>query len=73
MGTVTPKFWRECKWIDDHYEELVKKYANRWIGVVNQKVAAASSNLAEVEKEILNQTKRKDIPIIYIEDGSHVY
>jgi|Deesub1362A_J573_1020465.scaffolds.fasta_scaffold26058_3 hypothetical protein len=73
MGTMTPRFWAECEWINKHYPELVQKYANMWVAVVNQKVIAANANLKEVEESVLKQTDRKDIPFLYIEDGSHVY
>jgi hypothetical protein len=71
--TVTPEFWAECRWIDDHYDELVRNYANMWVAIVNRQVAAASTNLNELKTEVLKQTARKDIPIIYVEDGRTIY
>lgn len=46
-----PKGYREDeKWADEHLGELMEKYPNQWVAVVNKEVACVGKNLAEVKK-----------------------
>lgn len=66
------RFWEDKEWVFAHYSELLRTYQNMWIAVLNKKIIAASPNLGKVE-EIKAKTGKKHIPVIFLEDGSHVY
>jgi hypothetical protein len=71
---IPPKeYWEDEKWADDNYTELVKKYPNMWITVVDKKVFAASSDPKEIISKTEFETGKKEFPIIFVEKGVHVY
>lgn len=72
MLRLPKRFWEDKEWAFVHYSELVKKYPNMWIAVLNKKIIGASSDLGKVE-EVKATTGKNHIPVIFLEDGSHVY
>ncbi|NIM16522.1 MAG: hypothetical protein GTO45_31300 [Candidatus Aminicenantes bacterium] len=72
MIKLPKRFWEDKEWVFEHYSELLEEYANMWIAVLNKKIIGASSDLGKVE-EIKAKTGKKHIPVIFLEDGSHVY
>jgi len=52
MGPIGPEMaaWlKDLKWIDDHYvSELVPRYANKFVGVVDARVVASGDSRMEV-------------------------
>jgi len=66
------EFWRDQKWGFTNYSKLVRKYPNQWIAISNKKVVAAG-DLGEVEKKAKEKTKKKHVPVIFVESGSHIY
>jgi hypothetical protein len=70
---MEPKeFWEDQKWGFKHYSELVRKYPDQWVAIRDKKVVA-SGDLAEVELEAKRKTGKEDIPVIFVESGSHIY
>ena len=67
------KFWEDEKWAHRNYQKLVKRYANTWVAVLNKKVVCANENLGLVEEIITRKFGKKDVPLIHVEDGAHVY
>jgi hypothetical protein len=72
MIKLPKRFWEDKEWVFAHYSELLKKHPNMWIAVLNKEIIGASPDLGKVE-EIKAKTGKKHIPVIYLEDGSHVY
>jgi hypothetical protein len=50
-----------------------KKYRDKWVAIHNKNVVAANSNLEDVVKEAKRKTGKKEIPVFYVESGSHIY
>ena len=70
----TPKeFWEDAKWAERHYTELVKKFPDERVAVVDREVITSGKNLAKVKEEAKQRTGREKIPTIFIECGDHVY
>ena len=43
---IEPKeFWDDLKWGRKHYGELVRKYPDKWIAIVNKKVVAVGESI----------------------------
>ena len=38
------RFTADAKWFDSHYDELMAKYPDHWVGVYHKKVVGASTN-----------------------------
>lgn len=71
---LPPKeYWEDGKWADENYIELVKKYPNMWVTIVDKKVFLAGSNPNEIINKTESETGRKEFPIIFVEKGVHVY
>ena len=47
---LSKEYLEDEKWADEHMSELLEKYPNQWIAVVNKEVACVGKNLAEVEE-----------------------
>lgn len=71
---LLPKaFWQDQDWAFDHYAELVKRYANRWVAVVDRQVVAASKSSVKAQEQAWAKTGRSPVAVIYLETGRHVY
>ncbi|MDI6794904.1 MAG: DUF5678 domain-containing protein [bacterium] len=70
---IPEEYWEDRKWAYDHIDEIVKKYPNLWVGVVDKKVIVAGKMIAEIERIVQEKTGRKDFPVILAERGIHVY
>jgi hypothetical protein len=69
---IEPKeFWRDMKWGEEHYSELVKKYRDQWVAIGDKKVVAAGKSLRNTEIEAERRTNKKKvlIPVIFV-DGT---
>lgn len=73
MLRLPKRFWEDKEWVFAHYSELVREYPNMWIAVLNKKIVGASPDLGKVEEAKIGTGGKKHIPIIFLEDGSHVY
>jgi alpha-beta hydrolase superfamily lysophospholipase len=73
----TPEFkryWEDQEWALDHYAELVEKYRDQWVAIVNKQVVAASKDsIKEIERTAQEKTGVEHIPVILVEGGDHVY
>ena len=73
---IEPKeFWDAIRWGKKHYLELVKKYPDKWVAIVDSEVASVGDSPKMVEKDAEKKTGKHQnrIPVIFIESGSHVY
>jgi hypothetical protein len=67
-------FWESFLWSEEHYEELAKKYPDKWVAIVDKEVAAAGDSIKDVEEEAENKTgkSRDEIPVVFIEGGIRI-
>lgn len=78
MEKIKPEpkgFWNDMDWGTDHYSDLVNKYPDKWVAIVDKKVVASGDGVIEVENEAMNKTGKPNerIPVIFVECGNHVY
>jgi hypothetical protein len=66
-------YWEDSKWASENLTEIVKKYPNLYVAIVDKRVVAAAKTIAEVEEACRIKTGRKDIPIYLAEKGIRVY
>ena len=72
--SIPKNYWQDEQWAFDHYPELVKRYGNRWVAVVNRRVVAASKSSVNAQKQARAKTGRQlPIAVVYVETGRHVY
>ncbi len=71
---IPKSYWQDEQWAFDHYPELVKRYGDRWVAVVNRRVVAASKSSVKAQKQARAKTGRQlPIAVVYVETGRHVY
>ena len=71
---IPKSFWQDEKWAFDHYPELLKRYEDRWVAVVNRQVVAASKSSVKAEEQAKAKTGRQSpIAVVFVENGRHVY
>lgn len=75
LTTRIPKtFWQDQRWAFDHHPELLKRYEDRWVAVVNRRVVAASKSSVKAEEQAKAKTGRQSpIAVVFVENGRHVY
>jgi nitrogenase molybdenum-iron protein alpha/beta subunit len=74
LAEIEPNaFWDDMKWAREHYAELVRKYPEKWVAIVNKVVVAVGDSIKSVKREAQERTSKKHIPVIFVESGSHVY
>ncbi|ODS35116.1 hypothetical protein BEH94_09345 [Candidatus Altiarchaeales archaeon WOR_SM1_SCG] len=78
MQKIKPEpkeFLDDMEWGWEHYSEFIEKYPDKWIAIVNKRVAAVGESINEVEDGAEKKTKRKKekIPVMFIECGGHIY
>ena len=68
MKTEAEGFWEDMQWGEDNYSELVKKYPDQWVAIVNKKVVASGQSLRDIEIEAERETNKKNgiIPTIFV-------
>lgn len=67
------EFIENLIWGRQHHAELLKNYRDKWIAIYNKNVVSANRNLEEVIKEAKRKTGEEQIPVFYVESGSHIY
>lgn len=71
---IPKSFWQDQQWAFDHYSDLVKRYEDRWVAVVNKRIVAASKSSVKAEEQAKTKTgRRSPIAVVFVEDGRHVY
>ena len=71
---IPPKnFWDDDNWAHENYQTLLKQYSNKWVAIFNHRVVCANEDLKDVKNFLKKNFKRKTIPLLHIEDASHVY
>lgn len=73
MKTISNDFWQNRQWILEHYNELVAKYADKWIAAIKGKVITSGNSISEVEKTAEKISGKKHIPVMFMEKGVHIY
>jgi len=68
MGKEAEQFWEDMQWGEDNYTELVKRYPDQWVAIVNKKVVAFGGSLRDIEIEAERKTNKKKevIPTIFV-------
>jgi hypothetical protein len=56
---------KNSKWIGKNYIELTKKYNNKWIAVIDEKVVASDISLEKLRKKIEKEYKEKSDEAVY--------
>ncbi len=68
------RYWEDQKWALNHYAELMTKYPDQWIAIVNKQVVAASKeSIKEIETIAKEKTGVEHVPVIFVEGEAHVY
>ncbi len=71
---IPKSYWQDQQWAYDHYPELVKRYKNRWVAIVNRQVVATSKSSVRAQEQARAKTGRRlPIAVVFVETGRHVY
>ncbi|MFQ6062780.1 MAG: DUF5678 domain-containing protein [Methanosarcinales archaeon] len=73
LQDIPKQFWEDLKWGRKHRSELLMQYPDQWIAIDNKKVISAGKSLSAVEEEAKKKTKKKQIPLLFIDCGDHIY
>jgi len=73
MKKIPKEFWDDMRWGREHRSELLDKYTNQWVAIVDKKVISSGKDLSKVEEEAKWKTHKKQIPTLFIDSGEHIY
>lgn len=73
MNTISKEFWEDQQWGFKHHSELINKYKDMWVAILDKKVVSAGEDLEKVEEEAKKKTGKKQIPVLFVECGTHIY
>ena len=76
------RFWDDSKWAHQNFGELQQRYTNKWVAIVNKKVAGVVENgdiarriaVKNIAREIAQKkTGVKEIPVVFVESGHNLH
>lgn len=67
------EFFDDMKWADENYPELRKRYSDQWIAVADRQVVSFGKDLGKVKEDATKKTGRREVALIFVECGSHIY
>ena len=71
---IPKRYWQDQRWAFDHYPELVKRYEDRWVAVVDRRIVAASKSSVKAEEQARAKTGRQlPIAVVFVETGRRIY
>ena len=71
---IPKHYWQDQRWALDHYPELIKRYQDHWVAVVNRWVVAASKSSVKAQEQARAKTGRQlPIAVVFVETVRHVY
>ena len=70
---IPKRFWEDNKWAHNHLGELQEKYTNKWVAIVNKKVAGVGEGPIDARKMAQKKTRIKEVPVIFVESGQNLY
>lgn len=70
---IPKEFWEDEDWAYDNYNELVEKYPDQWISIVDKNVVASGKKRAEVIELAKKIAGKRDFPTIFLEKRIRVY
>ncbi len=71
--TIPKRFWEDEEWALKNLGKLQEKYTNKWIAVVNKKVAGVGEDGDAARKQAHKKTGVKEVPVIFVESGQNLY
>jgi len=70
----TPQGKHDARWINEHINDLVQQYANRWIAVYRGEVIAVGASPEEVIELARKRRGKQCRPVVhFVEGGPYVY
>lgn len=73
MLSISKEFWEDEDWAYDNYNELVEKYPDQWISIIDKNVVASGKRRAEVIELAKKIAGKRDFPTIFLEKKVRVY
>lgn len=70
---IDRRYWADIDWAYEHYATLATEHPNQWVAIVDGRVVAAGMDLGEVESVARAIAARKDVAVLFVERGIHVY
>lgn len=64
---------RDWAYSETVYPKLARRYPNRWVASAHHRVLASGTNLTKVLAQAHRKVDWKEIPLVFVERGIHVY
>ncbi|MBS3151138.1 hypothetical protein J4443_02040 [Candidatus Woesearchaeota archaeon] len=67
------RFWDDSKWAHQNFGELQQRYTNKWVAIVNKKVAGVVENGDIARRIAVKKIGVKEIPVVFVESGHNLH
>ena len=66
---LSAQYVRDEDWLDAHLSELVEQYPDKWVAVVNERVAAIGEDMGEGRRKAKEQFPDAE-PVVWLLEGT---
>ena len=75
MSKVAKEFWDDLLWSEEHYSELMERFPDKWVAIVDKKAVSSGESIkaVEIEAEKITGRNKSEIPVVFVECGAHIY
>jgi len=73
MKKIPKRYWDDDRWAMEHYDNLMSKYPQKWVAIVNGKVVAVADGPKDAREKARKKTGKKYIPVTFVESGLNLY
>ena len=67
------RFLDDSKWAHQNFGELQQRYTNKWVAIVNKKVAGVVENGDIARRIAVKKIGVKEIPVVFVESGHNLH
>lgn len=75
MLKINKKLWDDILWSEEHYSELMERFPDKWVAIVDKKAVSSGESIkaVEIEAEKITGRSKNEIPVVFVECGAHIY
>jgi len=67
------QYWKDSKWANANFTEIVKQYPDMYVGIYKKEVIASGKTIAEVRDIAYKKIGIEELPIMFAEKKINVY
>jgi len=66
------EFWEDHEWALEHYGDLGRKYADKWVAIADKKVIVSGEDLTDEREESISKEIGRPLVTLFIEGQARI-